>query len=479
MDAEDATPDGDDLCVPGTLDPAMVEGAIVLCRRGEIARVDKSSPYRQAGGVGMIMYENSDSGDRFTDNHYVPSVHVDNTPGLAIKAYIDSAGGTTSGGGKGKGGNGKGGNGKGKGNTPDTGTDAGPTATIVNTGVKGTFSPAPSMTSFSSRGPDPVAMDLIKPDVTAPGMQILAGASPYADPNGNDFQSIAGTSMSSPHVAGLFALIDQAHPHWSPAVAKSALMTSARQDVVDNDRSTPATPFDMGAGHVAPGSPSRLGSAFEPGIAYDATFEDYLGFLCDAAPEALSAATCSSLAADGVPTTATDLNVPSIGASAVPGTLTVTRRVTGTSGGAARTWTADVDVPDGFEVTVSPSTFSIRKGQTVEYTVTIRNTSAPVGAWRHGSLTWTSGTARAYSPMSVRAAALNFPDTIRGAGVDGSTSFDVEYGYSGTYTAAGHGLTAARVEQDDVPFDEDQTFHPATSGPAPWPTRSPWRTRHS
>ena len=103
----------------------MVEGAIVLCRRGEIARVDKSLAVQQAGGVGMIMYENSDSGNRFTDTHCVPSVHVDNTPGLAIKAYIDSVGETTSGGGKGqgKGGSGEGGNGKGKGGgttTPPT-----------------------------------------------------------------------------------------------------------------------------------------------------------------------------------------------------------------------------------------------------------------------------------------------------------------------------------------------------------------------
>ena len=139
------------------------------------------------------------------------------------------------------------------------------------------------MTSFSSRGPDPVAMDLIKPDVTAPGIQILAGASPYTDPNGSSFQSIAGTSMSSPHVAGLFALIDQAHPDWSPAVAKSALMTSAHQDVVDNDRETPADAVRHGCRPRRPGSPHRLGSSFEPGLVYDAGFDDYLGFLCDAA----------------------------------------------------------------------------------------------------------------------------------------------------------------------------------------------------
>ena len=88
------------------------------------------------------------------------------------------------------------------------------------------------MAYFSSRGENPTAGDIIKPDVTAPGVQILAGATPYptpgAEPAGQLFQAIAGTSMSSPVVAGEYALLRQAHPDWSPAAAKSALMTTAR-----------------------------------------------------------------------------------------------------------------------------------------------------------------------------------------------------------------------------------------------------------
>ena len=118
------------------------------------------------------------------------------------------------------------------------------------------FRPAPSMTLFSSRGPNAVAPDVIKPDVTAPGLQILAGNSPFPDPDnpaGELFQAIGGTSMSSPHVAGLYALLKQAHPAWSAATAKSALMTTAYQNVRDNDRVHKADPFDFGAGHVRPG----------------------------------------------------------------------------------------------------------------------------------------------------------------------------------------------------------------------------------
>lgn len=424
-----------DLCVPGTLKPGVVRNAIVLCRRGAIARVDKSLAVAQAGGVGMIMYENSDDGDRFTDTHHVPSVHVDHTPGLAIKSYIA------------------------------TQPLRKATAAIVDTGVAGTFDAAPSMTSFSSRGPDPVALDLVKPDVTAPGMQILAGASPYADPGGNDFMSIAGTSMSSPHVAGLFALLKQAHPDWSPAAAKSALMTTADADVVSNDRTTPATPFEMGAGHVTPGSPAAAGSAFDPGLVYDAGFVDYLGFLCEAGPEVFAnpAGTCGSLEDQGVPVTATDLNLASIGMSSVPGSKTVTRTVTSVAD-TTQTYTVSVDSPDGFGATVSPTSIELEPGESASFTVTLNTVDASIGEWRFGSLTWSSGTYSATSPIAARASQLQAPDEVSASGESGSIDFDVTFGYTGAYSAGDHGLVPATVFADDVAQDPDQTFSPGDVG---------------
>lgn len=94
VDAEFA---GGDLCIPGTLNPIDVGGKIVLCRRGAIARVDKSYAVMVAGGVGMIMYNNDDVGDLNPDNHFVPSVHVDQTPGLLVKAYIAGVPGAATG----------------------------------------------------------------------------------------------------------------------------------------------------------------------------------------------------------------------------------------------------------------------------------------------------------------------------------------------------------------------------------------------
>ena len=288
VDAEFA---GGEFCIPGELDPAVVTGNVVLCRRGVVGRADKSFAVSEAGGVGMILYNESDDDNLFTDPHSVPSVHIDLTPGLEVKEYIAET--------------------------------ANPVARI-STGDVSEWKSAPSMTIFSSRGPNPVAADIIKPDVTAPGLQILAGASPINSGHvqGELFQAIAGTSMSSPHVAGVFALIKQAHPDWSAAAARSALMTSADPDVVDNDRRSEANPFEMGSGMIDPGG-NRKGSAFNPGLVYDAGFIEYLGFLCDAAPEVFvdPPATCAAWSAGGYShSRPSNLNYPSIGVSSVPGT---------------------------------------------------------------------------------------------------------------------------------------------------------------
>jgi len=425
VDAEFA---GGNLCIPGTLDPLMVDNKIVLCQRGGIARADKSRAVYLAGGAGMIMYNNSDVDNLATDTHWVPSLHIDNTPGLAIKDYISSD----------------------------------PAATArINGGVVGEWDPAPSMTIFSSRGPDPVAEDIIKPDVTAPGTQILAGNSPTPEPNsyaypGELFQAIQGTSMSSPIVAGAFALLKQAHPEWSAAMAKSALMTTAYQDVKDNDRVSMADSFAMGAGHINPGGKAIKGSAFEPGLAYDAGYLEYLGFLCDAAPEVFYQSI-------GIPTEAYNLNLPSIGVAELPGCQTVYRVVTSVAKESGwREYTVSINPPPGYEVTVSPSTLRLKKGDTASYAVTITNVGAPVGEWCFGSLTWSDKTGHydVYSPIAVRASIFKAPAEVSGTGTEGCLSFDVSFGYTGDYTAAPHGLEPATVTSDNVVQDPDQNFDP-------------------
>jgi subtilisin family serine protease len=435
----DAANHGGDLCVPGTLDPAAVSGKIVLCRRGVIARVAKSEAVMVAGGVGMIMYENSDQGNLFTDTHWTPSVHIDNTPGLAIKGYIASA--------------------------------SSPTARIVGEQVN-SWPFAPSLTEFSSRGPNVFALDVLKPDITGPGIQILAGASPTPDfgsVTGELFQAIAGTSMSSPHIAGVFALIKQAHPNWSPAMAKSALMTTAYQDVFNNDRVNQATPFQQGAGHVNAGGLANKGSLFEPGLVYDAGLLEYFGFLCDAAPGVFGdpTGTCGALGAAGIPTEAANLNLASISVSELAGTVTVRRTVTSVARESGnRTYNVSVEAPSGYTVSVSPSTLRLRSGQSATYEVTISSVNAPVGEWRFGSLTWRDSTGHydVRSPISVRAAEFQAPSEVSGSGSSGSLSFNVNFGYSGAYTAAAHGLSPDVRIMDNVLQDPDQTFSPDDVG---------------
>ncbi|HEX2785441.1 MAG TPA: S8 family serine peptidase, partial [Ilumatobacteraceae bacterium] len=436
LDLVDAANAGtSDLCLPGSLDPAKVAGKIVLCRRGGNGRVDKSFTVFNAGGEGMILYNATDDDNLFSDNFWVPTVHVDFTEGMKVKKYIANR--------------------------------RHPRAALT-TDTPTTIDYAPSMTIFSSRGPSPTAADIIKPDITAPGLQVLAGASPFTDAGfvpGELFQAIAGTSMSSPVTAGIYALLKQAHPDWSPAMAKSALMGTANTDVVDNDRVSQAGPFAMGAGMVNPGRVADRGSAFNPGLVYDAGLLDYLGFMCDSAPELFAnpTGTCGSLAGAGIATTAQNLNYPSIGVSELAGTETVTRTVTSVADHKA-TFRASVNAPEGYDVSVNPAVITLKPGETATFDVTITNVGAPNGEWRFGDLTWKGSGYRVRSPIAVKGVPLSAPATVSGTGTHGSTTFDVKFGYTGAYTAAPHGLVPATPNDGVVVQDPDQTPFTADDG---------------
>jgi subtilisin family serine protease len=440
-----------ELCSPDVRFTPPPRGAIVLCK-GAVGRAAKSRAVTEQGGVGMILYNDADHQTLPSDNHFVPTVHVSNADGLAIKAYIAS---TAPGVGGGK--------------------SLGKMAKAELFGGEAVEREvAPFMAYFSSRGPvgSPASADIIKPDVTAPGVQILAANSPAPgfDVAGELFQAIQGTSMSSPHVAGLFALLEDAHPTWTPAMAKSALMTTAYQDgVFKQDQVTPADPFDMGAGHVdGSGAASAPNSMFSPGIVYNATLGSYLGFLCDTdadwIPTAfLGSEACPFLAGLGFPTQAENLNYPSIGVSEVAGTKTVTRRLTNVSG-IALNLTAVVEEPDGYDVSITPSSLSIAAGASASFQVEFDNVDAPLDQWRFGSLTWEGGGYEARSPIAVAAAQIEAPDSVTGTGVAGEASFEVSFGYTGEYDAAAHGLAPNVPIVGTVTQDADQSFSPSDVG---------------
>lgn len=432
VDAEDV---GNQLCDPETDFTADVTGTIVLCQRGVYDRVEKSRAVAEAGGVGMILHNVNDTQSLVTDNHWVPASHVNLTKGSQVKAYID-----------------------------DAGADA-----IARIGQAEKTPAEPSvMAAFSSRGPvgTPASADIIRPDVTAPGVNILAGNSPTPEPGGARpgqlFQSISGTSMSSPQVAGLFALMLQEHPDWSPSATRSALMTTARQDVTKEDGATQADPFDMGAGHVDPGEPRRRNSMWQPGLVYDTNFLDYLAFLCGSTT-AVNPAACDALVAAGASTDASDLNLASIADSSIAATTTLTRSITNVTDRSMRI-RAVMDAPDGFDMSVKPLSMRLRPGETKSFDVTFDNVSASSEQWSFGSLTWRGRGYDVRSPIALKGAPFDAPAEVTGEGATGSTSFDVEFGYTGDYTAAPHGLAPEVLTQDSVGQDPDQSFDPSDEG---------------
>jgi hypothetical protein len=369
----------------------------------------------------MILYNPNDAQDTDTDIHWVPTVHVSKTDGLKVKQAI--AAGTT------------------------TATIGAGHATLGTPRV---------LAAFSSRGPQVFAADLPKPDLTAPGVNILAGNSP--DPavadlqHGQLFQSISGTSMASPHVAGAGALLRQLHPDWSPAEIKSALMETANPSVKEQDGTTAATPFDAGSGEI---DPNRAAS---PGLVLDEGTGDYLAFLqfegYDLGLEPLQPS---------------DLNLASIGNSAVAGRFQTTRTFTSVDA-AARTWTAAISVPGftGSATAGGSSTFTIAPGASQALTITATRTTAPLKQWAFGALTLTSGSTTLRLPVSLRPIVLRAPGTIS-VSTDkfaGSQPFSVTAGYAGTLNVVGFGLAApSTLTGQLVSSDADGLPDPTAASP--------------
>jgi uncharacterized repeat protein (TIGR01451 family) len=318
--------------------PGSFAGQIVICRRGTNARVNKGFNVLQGGAVGMILYNQSTAvTDVETDNHYLPASHIQFTQGQTLLAFLT----------------------------------ANPGATATLSAGAATTAQGDVMASFSSRGGPGQPLGISKPDITAPGVQILAGHSPQsADPDtgpqGELFQAIAGTSMSSPHIAGSAALLKDLYPGWTPGQIKSALMMTAKAaGLVKEDGVTPFTPFDAGSGRV------DLRKAWDPGLSISDSGASFLSHQNDL----------------------WNANYPSLYVPTMPGQITVQRTVHNELG-YDRQWHLRVQYPSNqprdFKVKV-PQFIFVKATVDTTFDITVDGRDVPLNAVRHATLTLTDG----------------------------------------------------------------------------------------
>ncbi|XP_020270038.1 subtilisin-like protease SBT1.4 [Asparagus officinalis] len=336
----------------------------------------------------MIMANTAESGEELlADSHLIPATMVGETVGNKIRKYIAS--------------------------------DLSPTANIVFRGtVIGPDPASPKVAAFSSRGPYLHAPEIIKPDVIAPGVNILAAWSNESaptdleiDPRRVEFNIISGTSMACPHVSGLAALLKKAHPDWSPAVIKSALMTTAYN--VDNSGDTirdlatgdESNPFARGSGHVDPNK------ALDPGLVYDLQTVDYIAFLCSVgySPQQIAivardGTTVNCSAINKKLASAGGLNYPSFSVvfSSDNDIVTYNREVKNVGSGPA-TYEVEVSSPEGVNVTVRPSKLVFDSpGQSLSYEIAFVSISrSKADDFVFGSISWSDGVHEVRSPVAV------------------------------------------------------------------------------
>uniref|UniRef100_A0A453NM18 Subtilisin-like protease n=1 Tax=Aegilops tauschii subsp. strangulata TaxID=200361 RepID=A0A453NM18_AEGTS len=371
------------ICLQGSLDPEKVKGKIVVCLRGTSARVAKGLTVLQAGGAAMVLANDAASGNEIiADAHLLPATHIRHSDGLTLYNYLKSA------------------------KSPEGYLEK--PETILET------KPAPYMAAFSSQGPNPVNPEILKPDITAPGVSVIAAFTRAMAPTELAFDerrvaftSMSGTSMSCPHVSGLVGLLKALHPDWSPSAIKSAMMTTAidvdnKGESILNASLAPAGPFAYGAGHVWP---SR---SMNPGLVYDLGPDHYLDFLCALKYNAtvLSMFNGEPYKCPEKAPKIEDLNYPSITVVNLTASGAMVKRTVKNVGSPCK-YKAMVRQPAGVHVTVSPDVMEFgKKGEEKTFEVKFETKNAKLAKnYAFGALIWSNGVQFVKSPIVVKTAA--------------------------------------------------------------------------
>ncbi|XP_018468857.1 subtilisin-like protease SBT3.6 isoform X2 [Raphanus sativus] len=350
-------------------------GKVVLCFTTSSSSGSASSAadsVKKAGGLGVIIakHPGSDLEPCLDD---FPCVSVDYELGTVILLYIRSTGSPV--------------------------LKIGQSRTLVGQPV-GT-----KVATFSSRGPNSIAPAILKPDIAAPGATILAATTTNTTLNDGGFIMLSGTSMATPVISGVVALLKALHPDWSPAAIRSAIVTTAWRtdpsgEQIDAEGSSRklADPFDYGGGLVNPEK------AVNPGLVYDLGLEDYVLYMCSVGynDSSISQLVGKSTTCSNPRPSVLDLNLPSITIPNLKEEVTLTRTVTNV-GPVNSVYKVNVEPPLGVQVTVMPKKLIFNsKTKMISYQVTVSTSHKINTGFYFGSLTWSDSVHNVIIPLSVR-----------------------------------------------------------------------------
>lgn len=334
---------------PFTPATTFASGTIVVCKRGDIALVDKVDNAKHGGAAAVVITTTATSAQNMPAISYeIPATLIDRADGDKLLDWL----------------------------TASTGIG---TVQAQLSGALPAVDPAQAdqIASFSSRGPTGTVYDnLIKPDLVAPGVNVLAAvANPaYTDGGGPDqpetYAFFNGTSMASPHDAGAAALLMQLHPSWTPPEIKSALMLTAVTATLRDQCASLDTGNNCVAGAGVP-SPLVRGAG-----RIDVALANRTGIVLDETSAHFEAADPN---AGGDLTT---LNLPSLANNDCVATCRWTRTLSSALTSTTAQYSATVSgATDGLDLAISPALFTLAPGTTQILTVTANVSALPVQQW--------------------------------------------------------------------------------------------------
>ncbi|XP_074361927.1 CO(2)-response secreted protease-like [Apium graveolens] len=372
-------------CVPGSLDISKVKGRIVLCFNDMSSGGGKIEEIISQGARGLIVVDDTEKieSDLTLIGHLTfPFTNIGSKDGNATLSYIQS--------------------------------NRNPTATIQRSATSPDYKPAPIVADFSSRGPSYLTHNLLKPDITAPGVNIIAAWSkmdtefvlPGQAPP--EYVVVSGTSMSTPHIAGVAALIKSQHPTWDPSAIRSAIMTTAVQTcsygspILRLPGLQEATPYEFGAGEV------NIEQVMNPGLIYETTTSDYYFFLCNLGYNLSTIKLIAKNIPEGFscPKNAnkdliSNMNYPSIAIANFKENVDrkVTRTVTNFGDEDETVYEVTVDAPEHIKVQVTPSKLHFTKECKKQSFDVKFSTKYALKSDGFGWITWSNDKYRVRSPF--------------------------------------------------------------------------------